>query len=135
MRLQPSVAVAYIPSSTQSITQKAGGFDYTPTWRTAVVPALGFEFAKGNQRLFTVSAFYTAPLGQKEQSVTTSVESKTITTSLQPRLATWGVTMGIPFNFAKAKKDARVMNQAPSVNHSTQKKGCTRSYYRRSVQL
>lgn len=133
MRLQPSVALAYIPSSTQLVTRKGTGFDYTPAWKTAVVPAMGFEFAKGAQRLFTLGVFYTAPLGQKEETVTTSVESKTITTNLQPQLATWGVTMGIPFSFAKAKT---VTKAPPSrVSQSTEKKGCSRSYYRRTIQM
>lgn len=129
MRLQPSLALAYLPSSTQAVMQKEGGFDYTPSWRTAVVPSMGFEFAKGAQRLFTLAVFYTAPLGQKEEAATTSVESKTITTRLQPQLATWGVTLGLPFSFSKAKMTKT------HTRTKTEKKSCTRSYYRRYMQL
>ena len=128
MRLQPSLALAYIPSSTQLVTRKGTGFDYTPAWKTAVVPAMGFEFAKGAQRLFTLGVFYTAPLGQKEESVTTSLESKTITTSLQPQLATWGLTMGIPFSFAKTK--TYKAKATPATTPKTQKRGCSGRYYR-----
>jgi hypothetical protein len=133
MRLQPSVALAYIPSSTQLVTQKGTGFDYTPAWKTAVVPAMGFEFAKGPQRLFTLGVFYTAPLGQKEETVTTALESKIITNNLQPRLATWGVTLGVPFGFAKAKTATKA--PASRVSQSTEKKGCTRTNYRRCVRI
>lgn len=134
MRLQPSLALAYIPSSTQLVTQKGTGFDYTPAWRTTVVPAMSFEFAKGAQRLFSLGVFYTAPLGQKEQNVTTSVESETITTTLRPQLATWGVTLGVPFSFAKAKTMMKSPT-APRVHQTSEKNGCTKTYYRRYMQI
>jgi hypothetical protein len=127
MRLQPSLALAYVPSSIQSIEQKAGGFNYTPSWKTAIVPALGFEFANGNQRLFTLGVFYTRPLGQKDEVANTYLESKSITTQLQPQMATWGLTLGLPFSLAKNKTSAN-KTQSP-------KKGCTRTYYRRCTRL
>lgn len=128
MRLQPSVALAYLPSSTQAVVQKGDGFAYTPSWKTAVVPAIGFEFAKGAQRLFTLGLFYTQPLGQQEEAVTTMLESKAITTNLQPRPATWGLTLGVPFSFAKANK--------PKVSPTrTEKKGCNRMYKRSYMRL
>ena len=132
MRLQPSVAVAYIPASNQQVTTKGTGFDYTPSWNTAVVPAIGFEFAKGAQRLFTLGVFYTAPLGQKAEAVNTALEGKSMTTRLQPQLATWGVTMGVPFSFAKTKTTPK----APVVKSSHYKKsGCSRGYYRQALRM
>lgn len=127
MRLQPSLALAYIPASTQTVKQSANGFDYTAgTWKTALVPAMGFEFAKGNQRLFTLTAFYTRPLSQKEASVTTSAEGKTYAMNLQPQSTTWGLTLGVPVSFAKAK----------TVKPFTERKENTRTYYhRRCMQL
>ncbi len=127
MRIQPSVAMAYLPASTQNIEQKTSGFSYTPSWKAAVVPAVGFEFAKGAQRLFTLGVFYTRPLGQKEEVINTMHQSKSISTLLQPQLRTWGITVGVPVNFTK-NKSAAVKSQSP-------KKRCTQTYYRRCIKL
>jgi hypothetical protein len=124
MRLQPALAVAYIPSQVQTVKQTPNGFDYAAgTWRTALVPSLGFEFAKGSQQLFTLTAFYTRPLGQKEEMVTTQLESKTVSTLLQPQSSTWGLTFGVPFSFSSTK--------ATKSKGRTEKKNCTRTYYSR----
>ncbi len=125
MRLQPSVALAYIPSSVQTVKQTANGFDYTAgAWKTALVPAMGFEFAKGSQRLFTLTAFYTKPLHQSEEIVNTQIEGKSIATALQPRTSTWGLTFGVPIQFTKSK--------APKAQTRTEKKSCNRTSYRSS---
>jgi hypothetical protein len=103
MRLQPSLALAYIPSNTESSKQTANGFDHTAAaWKTALVPALGFEFAKGNQRLFTLTAFYTRPLQQTEEAATYGSGTKSFTLPLQSKTSTWGMTFGVPFGFSKA---------------------------------
>jgi hypothetical protein len=129
MRLQPSLALAYVPSSTESVTQTATGFDYTAgTWKTALVPAMGFEFAKGAQRLFTLGVFYTRPLGQKDATVSSFTEGKTYLTNLEPRSATWGLTLGVPIGLTKAQKGKAVKTR-------TEKKQCTKTYYRRCMQL
>ncbi|MDQ3279574.1 MAG: hypothetical protein M3Q06_14710, partial [Bacteroidota bacterium] len=123
MRLQPALALAYIPSSTQSLKQTAGGFDYTAgTWKTALVPSMGFAFAKGAQPLFTLTAFYTKPLGQKEETAFTQIESKTIQTPLQPTTSTWGLTLGLPISFAKTK--------ATKVQSYTEKKEFKKTTYK-----
>ena len=128
MRLQPSVALAYIPSAVQTVKQTVDGFAYTAgAWKTAIVPAVGFEFAKGKQRLFTLTAFYTQPLGQNKETVTTQIESKTITTALQQTSSTWGLTLGVPFSFSKSNTN--------KVKTRTEKKSCTRTYYRKCVRL
>ena len=129
MRLQPSLALAYVPSSTEKIKQTADGFDYTAgTWKTALVPAMGFEFAKGRQRLFTLGVFYTRPLGLKESTVSSFTEGKTYITNLEPRSSTWGLTLGVPLSLTKTK-------QIKAVKTSTEKKSCTRTYYRRCQRL
>jgi hypothetical protein len=128
MRLQPSLALAYIPSETETVKQTANGFEYaTGAWRTAVVPAMGFEFARGSQRLFTLTAFYTQPLRQGKEVVTTQMESKIIASTLQPRAASWGLTLGVPFSFGKST--------ASKVKTRTEKKSCTKTYYRKCMRL
>jgi hypothetical protein len=109
------------------------GFTYTPGWKTAIVPAMGFEFAKGSQRLFTLGVFYTSPIGQKEEAVNTLMESKTVTTNLQPRTSSWGVTLGVPFSFAKSGTSSTAKTR--TVNSTTEKKGCSRSYYRKAIRI
>jgi hypothetical protein len=128
MRLQPSLALAYIPSATQGVKQTADGFEYTAgSWKTALVPAMGFEFAKGTRRLFTLSAFYTRPLGLSDETVTTVREGKAVTTNLQPQASTWGLTLGVPFGFSKTK--------AAQPKAKTEKKECQRTYYRRCIRM
>lgn len=129
MRLQPSLALAYVPSSTETIKQTADGFDYTVgTWKTALVPAMGFEFAKGAQRLFTLGVFYTRPLGLTKSTVRNYTEGKTYITNLEPSSSTWGLTLGVPIGLTKAQK-------VKAVKTKTEKKQCTRTYYRRCMQL
>jgi len=121
MRLQPSLGLAYIPSTDPGITETANGFQYASAWKTAIVPAMGFEFANGRQRFLTLTIFYTKPLGMKDESFTAFSGSKAITTNISPTTSTWGITAGVPFSFVKsnASKTKKV------------KKECQRIIYRR----
>ncbi|MDQ6608565.1 MAG: hypothetical protein M3Y85_01955, partial [Bacteroidota bacterium] len=102
MRLQPSIAVAYIPSSRENVKATSNGVEYNAAnWKTAIVPAMGFEFAKADQRLFTLSVFYTKALGQEKETMTSFSGSKATITPLSSKASTWGMTIGIPFSFAK----------------------------------
>lgn len=124
MRLQPSVGVAYLPSSDESIKQTASGYEYNATnWKTAIVPAMGFEFAKGKQRLLTLTVFYTKPLDLQDESFTTATGNKTIVTNLSPAASTWGMTVGVPFSFTKT--------QGNKTQTQKQKKECSTNYYKR----
>ncbi|HYO21736.1 MAG TPA: hypothetical protein VER36_04985 [Flavisolibacter sp.] len=123
MRLQPSLGLAYIPSATDAIQQTANGVEYNPGWKTAVVPAMGFEFAKGKQRLFTLTVSYTKPLAQQEQSFTDVSSVKAQTTNLRAATSAWGMTVGVPFSFAKSSAGKT----------SKAKKSCTKTYYRRCI--
>jgi hypothetical protein len=125
MRLQPSVGVAYLPSANEGLKQTANGFEYAANWKTALVPAMGFEFAKGKQRLFTLTVFYTQPLGMQDESFTTSTGTKAVVTNLAPTASTWGMTVGVPFSFAKAAAS----------KPKTEKKEYTKTYYRRCVRV
>ncbi|MBB1283445.1 hypothetical protein HRH25_03590 [Flavisolibacter sp. BT320] len=128
MRLQPALALAYLPSAEQTIKPAANGFEYTAgTWKTALVPSLGFAFAKGDKPLFTVTAFYTRALGQQEELALTQVESKIIQTPLQQRTATWGLSLGLPIGFAKQK--------AASVQTVTERKVYRKTSYKRCVRM
>jgi hypothetical protein len=105
MRIQPSVGIAYLPASQESIKHTANGYEYNATnWNTAVVPAMGFEFAKGRQRLFTLSVFYTQPLSLEGETVSSTAEAKPVMTTLSPKASTWGLTLGVPFSFTSSEK-------------------------------
>jgi hypothetical protein len=128
MRLQPALALAYLPSAEQTIKPATNGFEYTAgTWKTALVPSLGFAFAKGDKPLFTVTAFYTRALGQQEELALTQVESKIIQTPLQQRAATWGLSLGLPISFAKQK--------AASVQTVSERKVYRKTSYKRCVRM
>lgn len=121
MRLQPSVALAYIPANNQTIKSGGGGFTYDANnWKTAIVPAMGFEFDRGRQRLFTLTVFYTKPLQQTKESFTSLSTTKPVITSLQSAASTWGMTLGVPFSFTKTK----------AAKTHREKKECTRTYSR-----
>lgn len=130
MRLQPSLALANVPSATESVKQTASGFEYAAAPRTALVPAMGFEFAKGSQRLLTLGLFYSRALGQKEQTVNSLSEGKAYTTTLSPRTSTWGLTLGIPIGPTKTK----AVKQITQTRQRTEKRSCTQSHYRRCMQ-
>lgn len=128
MRLQPALALAYLPSSSETIKHTANGFEYTAgTWKTALVPSLGFAFARGDKPLFTLTAFYTRALGQPEELALTQVESKIVQTSLQQQTATWGLSLGLPISFAKQK--------AASVKTVTEKKVYRKTSYKRCIRM
>jgi hypothetical protein len=127
MRLQPSLGLAYLPAANdRGIKQTANGFEYNATnWKTAVVPAMGFEFAKGKQRLLTLTVFYTKPLGMQDESFTSATGNKAVTTNLSPAASTWGMTVGVPFSFSKA----------PVSKTKKAKTHCSKSVYKRCVRI
>jgi hypothetical protein len=128
MRLQPSLALAYIPSTQESIKPTGNGFEYNATnWKTAIVPAMGFEFAKGQQRLFTLSVFYTKAVGQNEETFTSSSGTKAVVTRLNPGASTWGMTLGVPFSFAKWN--------AVKIKEVKKEKDCNKIYYKKCTKI
>ena len=62
-------------------------YEYTAgDWRTALLAGAGFEFGKGNARLFTVSLNYFKGLGNlDDESMTTTNGTKTTTTTLSSK--------------------------------------------------
>ena len=106
LRLQPSVGVAYLPSVKNDLITTGSGYQYNAgNYKTSMVSGMGFEFAKGKQRLFTLSVFYTKGLGKlDEQTVTNLVNEKVSNTTLNSKSSGWGMMVGVPFSFAKNKK-------------------------------
>lgn len=130
LRLQPSVAFAYVPAATEGVKQTSNGFQYAADWQTAIVPAVGFELAKGARRLLTLNVFYTKPLSEVSETGMIASGAKAISVPVQPRTSTWGLTLGVPFSFAKAAQS----RSAKSSRSSETKRQCHRTAYRRCGQ-
>ena len=105
VRIQPSLGVAYIPGTPDAGIAKTAPTNYAynaGNWTTGLVSGVGFEFGKGTQRKYVVSLSYVKGLGNLgEQTMTTQVGNKPITTSLQSNTAAWNIRMGVPITFAK----------------------------------
>jgi long-subunit fatty acid transport protein len=112
MRLQPSLGIAYRPNDDNELSKNGNQYEYKPgNWNTALVSALGFEFAKGVKRLFTLSLFHTKGLdGEETQSISTVSNGKNNITYLESESSGWGMSVGIPFNLTK-KKPVAVRSQ------------------------
>ena len=105
MRIQPSLGVAYIPSVKKDITSDGSTYQYNAgNWKTAIVPALGFEFGKGRQRILNVNLFYTKGLGNLDAKTITTIEAgKPNVNSFSSKTSNWGLTVGVPFSLVKNK--------------------------------
>jgi len=129
MRFQPSLALAYIPSANENMKLTGNGFEYNAAnWKTAIVPGMGFEFAKGRQRLFALNVFYTKGLGENEEAFTSYSGNKTTVTRLDPKASTWGMTIGVPFSFNKA-------NTSKVKKVKKEKEDCNKIYYRKCSKI
>jgi hypothetical protein len=72
--------------------------------KTTFLTGMGFEFAKNEKRLFTLSVNYFKGLGNNATSFTSESAGKTTTTMLNSKLSGWGATLGIPISFTKKTK-------------------------------
>lgn len=106
LRLQPSAGVGFIPSSVQDLVVNPAGSLSNYTYnagnsKTTLLTGMGFEFAKNEKRLFTLSVNYFKGLGDNATSFTSETAGKTIITTLNSKLSGWGAALGIPINFNK----------------------------------
>jgi hypothetical protein len=113
MRLQPSLGVAYRPGDDDIVNKNGNQYEYKAgNWNTALISGLGFEFAKGAKRLFTLSAFYTKGLDDgRTQTINTVTESKSNVTYLRSDASGWGMNVGIPFSLTKEKQIVKSQQQ------------------------
>jgi len=106
LRLQPSAGVGFIPSNVQDLVVNQAGSLSNYTYnagnsKTTLLTGMGFEFAKNEKRLFTLSVNYFKGLGDNATSFTSETAGKTILTTLNSKLSGWGASLGIPINFNK----------------------------------
>src|SRR5689334_11869 len=106
LRLQPSAGVGFIPTNVEDVVvNPAGGLsNYTYNAgnnKTSLLTGMGFEFAKNDKRLFTLSVNYFKGLGDNATSFTSETAGKTVTTILNSKVSGWGASLGIPISFNK----------------------------------
>jgi hypothetical protein len=65
---------------------------------------MGFEFARGKQRLFTITAFYTKGLGNLDETITSIQNNKDVNNLVNSNTSSWGLMAGVPFSFTKKQK-------------------------------
>ena len=107
MRLQPSLGIAYRPGEDDDVNKVGNEYKYNAgNWNTALLSRLGFEFAEGTKRLFTLSVFHTKGLDDGEQTINTVSNNKTSVTYLESEASSWGMSVGIPFSLTKKKQVA-----------------------------
>jgi hypothetical protein len=123
LRLQPSAGVGFIPSNMEDLlVNPTGGLsNYTynaGNSKATLLTGMGFEFAKNEKRLFTLSVNYFKGLGDNATSFTSETAGKTITTTLDSKLSGWGASLGIPISFNK--KTGTKPKSAQKTYHSCQ---------------
>jgi hypothetical protein len=105
LRLQPSVGVAYLPSIKNDVVSNGSSYQYNAgNYKTAFTSGMGFEFARGKQRLFTITAFYTKGLGNFDETITSIQNNKDVNNLVNSNTSSWGLMAGVPFSFTKKQK-------------------------------
>jgi hypothetical protein len=105
LRLQPSIGVAYLPSIKNDVVSNGSNYQYNAgNYKTAFTSGMGFEFARGKQRLFTITAFYTKGLGNLDETITSIENNKDVSNLVSSTTSSWGLMAGVPFSFTKKQK-------------------------------
>lgn len=114
VRLQPSLGIAYMPStppaeiSAKSLPAQAS-YEYTADNRkTALISGLGFEFGKNEQQKFNVEINYLQSFGATDtKSLITLSGNKSTTTGFRSDASVWNLRIGIPISLSKKKPVAK----------------------------
>ncbi|TMI63515.1 MAG: hypothetical protein E6H07_12090 [Bacteroidetes bacterium] len=130
MRLQPQLGMAYIPSVENDFDVKTEATQsvytyYAGNWNTAVIGGMGFEFAKGKNKLFQVNVQYLKGIGNLgNTTLTTHDGSKSVETKFSSRASSWSLNFGVPISFAKKpssnKKQTNCQQQRTHCEQKTQ---------------
>jgi hypothetical protein len=125
MRIQPSMGLAYIPSVNEAMSVSNNNYKYMAAHSGfALVPAIGFEFGKGKQRIMNVSVQYAKSLGkQDEETVSAISNGKNEITRFSTNTSSWNLSVGIPFTLKKQSSTVKQKQQQ-------QKKSCQQQVYR-----
>jgi len=131
LRLQPSAGIGFIPSNVEDLVTTSAGIQNNYTYnagnnKTTLLTSMGFEFAKNEKRLFTLSVNYFTGLGSNATSFTSESAGKTTTTLLDSKLSGWGATLGIPISFTKKPMATATqkVEQKPKYDYQKYKVDC-----------
>ncbi|MEO7983907.1 MAG: hypothetical protein ABI688_07490 [Bacteroidota bacterium] len=109
VRFQPQVGMAYIPSVKNDFetSLKAGQLTYTynaGNYNTALLAGVGFEFAKGRNKIFQVNVQYLKGVGNLDNTtLTTNAGTKSTETNFASRVSAWKLSIGVPLSFSKSR--------------------------------
>jgi hypothetical protein len=119
VRIQPSLAFAWLPMAGSRLNVKTDSYVYRAgNYSKAIIPGLAFEFGRGRERLVNVGFYYTSPIGNNEVTRITNIENgKPITTTFSSGQASWAVRVGLPVKLGAHNK--------PVAHKQQQKKQCT----------
>ena len=131
LRLQPSAGIGFIPSNVEDLVTTPAGIQNNYTYnagnnKTTLLTSMGFEFAKNEKRLFTLSVNYFTGLGSNATSFTSESAGKTTTILLNSKLSGWGATLGLPISFTKKPKatTTQKVEQRPKYDYQKYKVDC-----------
>ena len=118
MRIQPSVAFAWLLGARQDLSTKGGGYVYRAgNFNKAIVPGMAVELGRGRERLVNLGFYYTLPLVSDQTVRITSVQNgKPVTTSFSSAQHSWSLRIGLPVSLVTHKKP---------VTRQQQKKDCS----------
>ena len=129
LRLQPSAGIGFIPSNVEDLVINPAGTQNNYIYnagnnKTTFLTGMGFEFAKNEKRLFTLSVNYFKGLGDNATSFTSESAGKTTTTMLNSKLSGWGASLGIPISFTKKTSAKQQVEQKPRYDCQKYKMEC-----------
>ncbi len=129
LRLQPSAGIGFMPSNLEDLVIDPTGSQNNYTYnagnnKTAFLTGMGFEFAKNEKRLFTLSVNYFKGLGDNATSFTSESPGKSTTTMLNSKLSGWGASLGIPISFTKKTSTKQNVQQKPKYDCQKYKMEC-----------
>lgn len=127
LRLQPYAGLAYVPTVAPTASTTNTGYQYLAgNWNTTVISGVGFEFGRGKERLFTLSAHYTKGVGNLgTRQFSSEANGKASTVALASKGANWGLTFGVPISLTKIKERNQKPATAPT-QKATYRKDCSR---------
>ena len=140
LRFQPQIGLSAIHSPKTDFTDKLEGTQtsyayHAGNWNTALITGMGFEFAKGNNKLFVVNIQYLKGIGNLNDKVlTTSSGGKSIETNFASRTSAWSLNVGVPLTLS-GSKTSNTKNKSKQKSQSQQKRNCGQSSYRSCIRI
>lgn len=140
LRFQPQVGLARIHSPKTDFTNKPEGTQtsyayHAGNWRTALITGMGFEFAKGNNKLFVVNLQYLKGISNlNDKILTTNSGSKSIETNFASRTSAWSLNVGVPLTFPYSRS-SNTRSKSKQKSQPQQKRNCGQSSYRSCIRI